>query len=88
MASVTNTLNLKSLTVEEVIEGILAMQIQLVKQLHLGLKQKQRRKKMMKVEFHLRKLTKTTLIKEVQEQGVVFQELLWLRKKHLRKLKE
>ena len=66
------------------------MQIQLMKQLHQSLKQKhEHQKKMMKVGLHLRKLAKTTLVKEVQEQGVVFQELLWLRKKHhLRKLKE
>ena len=57
MASVINTSNLKYLTVE-VIEGVLQMQIQLMKQLHLSLKQKhQQRKKMMKVGLHLRKLT-------------------------------
>ena len=53
-----------------------------MRQLHLSLKQKhQHRKKISKVGLHLRKLTITTLVKEVQEQGVVFQELLWLRKK-------
>ena len=58
------------------------MQIRLMKQLHLSVKQKhQYQKKMMKVGLHLQKLTKTTLVKEVQKQGVVFQELLWLKKK-------
>ena len=90
MASVTNTSNLKSLTVEEVIEGVFAD----ADSADEAITSESETETSTSEEddesgIHLRKLTKTTLVKEVHQQGVVFPELLWLRKKqHLRKLKE